>query len=197
MTHGSAVPGSTASGGSGPSNVGGSGAQNPTAAGGAELSAGAGGSELSEGGAAGADPSGSDAGSGGASDQCAIAIPLACGNHFNHSTLTQGRPNTWSGYSSSQRFESGRETLYGFSSPETAQVTVHLRNLHADLDLLLVPRCDSISSSKASSTPLDLQTEETLEWTSKAGESWYVVVDGYAGAEGDYTLDVDCVFLGL
>jgi hypothetical protein len=196
MTHGSAVPGSTTSGGSGPSNVGGSGAANPTGVGGAESSAGAGGSDPSEGGAAGAEPGESAAGSGGASDQCAVPIRLACGNLFNHSTLIQGRPNTWSGYSSTQRGESGRETLYGFSSPEKAQVTVHLFNLHTDLDLLLVPRCDSISSSKASSTPLDLQTEETLEWTSQAGESWYVVVDGYAGAEGEYTIGVDCVFLG-
>jgi len=193
MTHGSAVPGSTTSGGSGPSNVGGSGAASPTGAGGAGVNAGAGGGELSEGGAAGAEPG---AGSGGASDQCAFPIRLDCGNGFNHSTLIHGRPNTWSSYSSTQRAESGRETLYGFSSPERAQVTVRLRNLHTDLDLLLTPRCDSISSSKASSTPLDLQTEETLEWTSKAGEFWYVVVDGYAGAEGDYTLEVDCVFLG-
>jgi hypothetical protein len=29
-------------------------------------------------------------------------------------------------------------------------------------------------------------------WTSAPGQTSYLVVDGYAGAEGSYTLSVDC-----
>jgi len=195
MTHGSAVPGSTASGGSGPSDAGGSEAANPTSAAGAGGSAGDGSNQPSEGGTAGSAASVGYAGSAGAGHQCAAAIPLACGDRFNHSTLTEGRENTWSLYSSTQRAESGRETLYAFSNPVGCVVTVRLSNLHTDLDLLLAPRCDSISSSTASSTPLDLQTDEILNWVSRGDELWYVVVDGYAGAEGSYTLEVMCACL--
>ena len=44
----------------------------------------------------------------------------------------------------------------------------------------------------ASSTPIDLQTVETVSWMNVPGRTSYVVVDGYAGAEGSYTLEVDC-----
>lgn len=195
MSHGSAVPGSTTSGATGPSNGGGSGAASPSGAGGSVSRAGDGGVLLGEGGAAGTGPVSAEAGAGGADDQCSAAIPLACGDRFDHGTLTQGRPNTWSAYSSTQRAESGRETLYAFSNPNECRVLVRLSNLHTDLDLLLAPRCDSISSSQASSTPLDLQTSETLSWISKEGAIWYVAVDGYAGAEGSYTLEVECACL--
>lgn len=155
-------------------------------------SAGAGGSELSDAGAAGTGPATGDAGSGGASDECSAALPLKCGDRLNHSTIIQGRPNLWSAYSSTQRGESGRETLYSFSTAKECAVVARLKNLQTDLDLLLVPRCESISSNQASSTPLDIQTVETLSWTNPADKTVYVLVDGYSGAEGSYTLEVDC-----
>lgn len=191
MTHGSQVPGSI--GGMG--NAGGS---SHTDVGGSEVSAGAVGSagaagDRGEAGTAGSDESaGGAAGSSGASDQCAGAIRLSCGDRFNHSTLIQGRPNTWSSYSSTQRGETGRETLYAFSNPSQCEVVARLKNLDTDLDLLLAPYCDSISSTKASSTPIDIQTEETLTWNNVPGDVSYVVVDGYAKSEGSYTLEVDC-----
>lgn len=134
-----------------------------------------------------------NAGSGGATDSCSAALPLECGDHFDHSTLIQGRPNAWSLYASTQRAESGRETVYAFTTPTECAVIARLTNLHTDLDLLLVPRCDSVSSSKASSTPLDLQTDESISWTNPENQTSYVVVDGYAGAEGSYTLEVECI----
>jgi hypothetical protein len=44
----------------------------------------------------------------------------------------------------------------------------------------------------ASATPLDLQTVETVQWTNLPDQTNYLVVDGYAGAEGSYTLELDC-----
>jgi hypothetical protein len=92
------------------------------------------------------------------------------------------------------RVESGRETIYAFQAPGTCSVVANLKNLTTDLDLLLLSGCDPIKSNlKASSTPLDLQrTSETVSWTSSPRQGYFVVVDGYAAAEGSYTLEVDC-----
>jgi hypothetical protein len=159
-----------------------------------------GGSAITDGGAggnagaadAGAAGLGGDEGSGGVADGCSPALPLKCGDSVDHSTVIQGRPNTWFAYSSTARGETGRETIYTFSTTGECAVVATLKNLTTDLDLLLVPTCDSISSEKGSSTPIDIQTVETVGWTNPAGKAVYVVVDGYAGAEGTYTLEVQC-----
>lgn len=121
------------------------------------------------------------------------ALPLKCGDSLFYSTLTNHRGNVWSAYSSTQRGETGPETLYAFSTPRPCSVVVHLKDLVADLDLLLLPQCNPLSSTKASSTPLDIQgEEESLTWATLPNQNWYVVVDGYANWYGSYTLEVDC-----
>jgi hypothetical protein len=128
-----------------------------------------------------------------ASNQCSFALPVRCGDRLNHSTVVEGRANTWGGYGRTARGLSGRETIYSFSSASTCEVVANLKNLTTDLDLLLLSACDPITSNEmASSTPLDLQTFETVSWTNLPGQISYVVVDGYAGAEGSYSLEVDC-----
>lgn len=166
-----------------------------TGNGGASGSTGTVGAEGGHGGiGAGGDPSGAGGGGAdGAADPCGGALPIACGDRLNHSTTSQGRANVWSGYNLTARGESGRETVYTFSSTAECTVTANLDNLTTDLDLLLLSACDPIrSNAMASSTPLDLQTVETVSWTSAPGQTFYVVVDGYAGAEGSYTISVDC-----
>lgn len=166
----------------------------PAGAGGAGADAGAAGSrETGSGGsgAGGTGAGGKTTGSGGAGGQCS-ALPLKCGDRLNHSTTYQGRVNTWSGYGLSQRGESGRETVYAFSSDGECAVIANLKNLTTDLDLFLLLQCSIESNIQASSTPIDLQTVETLSWVNPKATTRYVVVDGYAGAEGSYTLEVDC-----
>jgi hypothetical protein len=123
---------------------------------------------------------------------CADALPLKCGDRLDHSTLVQGRANVWREYSRTQRLESGRETIYVFDAPAAGQVVARLKNLTVDLDLLLLTSCDPISNVAASSTPLDLQTIETVTFATEAGRRYFIVVDGYNGAAGTYTLEVDC-----
>jgi hypothetical protein len=107
--------------------------------------------------------------------------------------MTQGGPNVWSIYGRTARLLSGRETVYSFASAATCTVEVNLKNLTTDLDLLLLSTCDPINGNETfSSTPLDLQTIETLRWTNLPDQIRYVVVDGYGGAEGSYTWEVDC-----
>jgi hypothetical protein len=149
---------------------------------------GAGGFVAGGGGASGGQTGSPDA----APNQCVAALPIKCGDSVNHSTLVQGRANLWSGYSATARSESGRETVYVLSAASACTVVARLADLTTDLDLMLLGACDPGVTAMASSTPLDLQTVETVSWTSRAGESYYLVVDGYAGATGSYTLEVDC-----
>ena len=126
-------------------------------------------------------------------NQCSFALPLRCGDRLDHSTVIHGRANVWGGYGRTARGLSGRETIYSFSSASTCMVVANLKNLTTDLDLLLLSACDPITSNEmASSTPLDLQTVETVRWTNLPDQISYVVVEGYAGAEGSYSLEVDC-----
>jgi hypothetical protein len=128
----------------------------------------------------------------GGANSCQNPLPLRCGDRLNHSTLVQGRPNVWVGYDASQRWESGPETIYAFQTPATCQVVARLKNLTVDLDLFFMTSCDPKSATECSSTPLDLQTIETVGFTSQPGQPYFVVVDGYNGAAGSYTLEVDC-----
>ena len=180
-------------GGGGSAGVGGAGG------GGGKGGTGSGGAGHSGGGAGGGLGGGGGAGGGsqtdipdGAADQCAAALPLKCGDSLNHSTTIQGRADTWRGYARTQRWESGRETIYSFYSSSACQVSAQLKNLTTDLDLLLLSACNPGTNTMAASTPLDLQTVETVTFTSLAGSTVYIVVDGYDGAEGSYTLEVDC-----
>jgi hypothetical protein len=130
----------------------------------------------------------------GAAGKCVDALPLKCGDRFDHSTLIQGRKNVWSGYSRTQRLESGRETIYVLEAAAgCSQAVARLKNLTVDLDLLLLTSCSPMSNTAAASTPLDLQTIETITFVLETGRQYYFVVDGYAGAEGTYTLEVDCM----
>ncbi len=131
----------------------------------------------------------------GPANACSAAIPITkCSAHFEHNTAVEGRANLWSGYSRSARLESGRETVYLFDPRAGGCVaTARLTNLTVDLDLFLLSGCDPVGANlAASSTPLDLQTEERVTWTLESGAVYYLVVDGYDRAEGSYTLDVTC-----
>jgi hypothetical protein len=160
-----------------------------------------GGAGGSDGGGGGGDGAGVDggpvevgtAGVDGAAGPCGAALPLRCGDRLTHSTVIHGRANAWSSYDRTARLESGRETVYAFNATGTCSVVAQLEELTTDLDLLLLSACDPIRSNLvASSIPLDLQTVETVKWTSAPGQTYYVVVDGYDKAEGSYTLRVDC-----
>ena len=73
-----------------------------------------------------------------------------------------------------------------------SRVVARLTNLTVDLDLFVLTGCGPWSNTRASATPLDLQTIETVRFATEPGQPSFVVVDGYAGAAGTYSLEVDC-----
>jgi hypothetical protein len=117
-------------------------------------------------------------------NSCEAPIPLRCGDRLNHSTLVQGRPDTWSTYGCTARWMSGRETVYAFRADAAYTVTARIKNVTADLMLLQMQTCTMMSCKTIPGT--------SQSFTVKAGDTEYLVVDGYDGAEGSYTLEVDC-----
>ena len=165
---------------------------------------GGGGAGRMDGGSGGGRPaSGGSSGRGGqvggldsGSDACAAALPIKCGQEVRHSTLVEGRSNLWSAYASTQRLESGPETLYVFSTNDPL-VVIHLGDLTADLDVFLLSSCGSASSI----APLSLDQSSTRKvfWfefpfvnSTSPEVTYYLVVDGYNGAAGNYTLNLTC-----
>jgi len=152
---------------------------------------GAGGSS-GTGGAGGLGSGGQTGNADGGGDLCAAAQPLKCGDFLSDSTALSGRPSAWGGYSRSARSDTGREVVYAFQSSNDCAVAVNLSAMTVDLDLFALSACDPTSGNfAASSTPLDIQFVESVSWTNHAG-TVYVVVDGYNGAEGSYSLEVRC-----
>lgn len=190
-----------AGGGGGTGGTGGTGGQSGAMSGGSGGSGGRAGNSGSAGqagmgsagiGSAGAGAGGSTEMPDGGGDMCAAPLPVQCGDRLQHSTLVQGRADVWRGYNATQRLLSGRETLYALTTPSACSVVAQLQDLTVDLDLLLLTACNPGSNTLASSTPLDLQTVETLRFSAAAAKPLYLVVDGYDGAAGSYTLTVDC-----
>jgi len=120
----------------------------------------------------------------GVGNSCENPLPLKCGDRLNHSTLVQGRDNVWNDYGCSQRWMSGPEAIYVIQPPAGCQVTMRLENLAADLDLFLLTSCSFESCTQAAAT--------TINFTPQASPPYFVAVDGYNGAAGSYTLQVDC-----
>ncbi len=124
--------------------------------------------------------------------ECEAALPLTCGDSFSHSTVTNGRENLWSAYGCTARLENGRETVYRFEYENDCLVTITLSNLSTDLDVMQLRSCDPFSADKCRSTPLDIQDDEAIAFLVEGGLPTYVVVDGYSGHEGNYTITASC-----
>jgi hypothetical protein len=120
--------------------------------------------------------------------------PVECGDRWMHDTTVHGQANTRRVglYACTARAESGPETLYAFRSPGACRVSARLDDLHTDLDLFLLRTSDGLCQ-KASSSPLDLQHGEHLIFDVAADSTHLLLVDGYAGMAGPYTLAVDCL----
>lgn len=81
--------------------------------------------------------------------------------------------------------ESGPEMVYLFTTPQDSQVTVTLSDLTADLDLFILGSpCDASSCIAYGN--------DSVTFDALTGISYYIVVDGYSGAQSSFTLSVEC-----
>jgi len=129
-------------------------------------------------------PSGGTGGADPAVNSCENPLPLRCGDRVSHSTLVQGRADTWRMYACTERLMSGQETIYALQAASTCHVSVQLKNPSAELFLFRFTRCDPMACASIPVSP--------LTFTVEPGQANFLVVDGYDGATGSYSLEVDC-----
>lgn len=101
-----------------------------------------------------------------------------------HVGNTTGAANTFNGYSCFVGDQSGPDHLYAITLSEASMLEATLSGLSADLDVFILsaphPSACLAFGDNAVSLPIV-----------PAG-TYYIVVDGYAGAAGSYTLAVGC-----
>ncbi|MBD3366916.1 MAG: hypothetical protein GF405_01925 [Candidatus Eisenbacteria bacterium] len=115
---------------------------------------------------------------------CTNALEVFCGDVVSGTTI--GGPMNVTYYSCSGWDESGPEMVYfiDLPGPMNYDLTANISDLAVDLDVFILGSCDEddcIAYGSATATANDIP----------AG-TYYIVVDGYNGVEGDFTLSVDC-----
>jgi hypothetical protein len=123
---------------------------------------------------------------------CRPDVQLTCGSSWTHHN-NLGTDNV-EGYLCNGYDYGGPEVAHAFRFPLDATVTVNVTGLTADLDLLLltppIDLCDSASCTHSSVN--GGTSDESLTFSAVAGNTYYLVVDGYMGAESGYTISVGC-----
>ncbi len=127
---------------------------------------------------------------------CATDYPLNCIANSDSWQNTYG-PSNWSDYGCQviNENETGPEYIYVFNVAEDGDATVNLTGLAADLDLFVLEPatngdCDPdecVDRSRNSGN-----ADESITWSVLAGETYYIVVDGYSGATSSYTISLTC-----
>ena len=127
---------------------------------------------------------------------CATNWPLNCIANSDTWSNTSG-PSDWSDYSCTavNDNESGPEYIYVFNVAEDGDATVDLTGLTADLDLFVLEAvndggCDPnecLDSSRSGGT-----SDESVTFSVLSGETYYIVVDGYNGNTGPYSISLTC-----
>ncbi|MFH2006416.1 MAG: DUF4215 domain-containing protein [bacterium] len=137
----------------------------------------------------------------GCTAHCRIEVPgicitdylLACGDSHAHNNGGPGATQHIHDYGCSGWVETGPEYAYTFTAQVNGQVTATLSDMTEDLDLFVLSdlgtACDTANSC------LDMG-DTTVSWAAAAGSTYYLVVDGYQGAVGDYQLSVTCGVCG-
>lgn len=138
-----------------------------------------------------ADPDCSSACGGGG--VCAGFATLACNTTVSATTaggetrIDLNGCDTWG--------RTGRERAYRVQ-PAAGTVTATLSELTRDLDITVFAQaatggCDPFSGCVATSADSGAD-DETVTFTAQAGETYYLVVDGFGGTSSSFTLSVEC-----
>ncbi len=121
---------------------------------------------------------------------CTSAYSLTCGEEDRWSTSNFGATDVLDTYTCTSWDESGPEYIYEFIAPYSGQVTVALSELDTgvDLDMLVLDESGGVCASDNCIGVGSL----SVTFSAVQGETYYLVVDGYQGAEGNYTINVNC-----
>ncbi|MFC2172441.1 hypothetical protein ACFLU6_07390 [Acidobacteriota bacterium] len=117
---------------------------------------------------------------------CVVDGNVSCNISVNGDTT--GNSSRFDAYSCMARDESGPDHIYQFTAEEDGFHQIRLSNLNADLDLFVLSALDDCSGD----TCITYGDTEAFIDVAVPGTTYYIVVDGYNGAQGTYTLEVDC-----
>ncbi|MCX5742241.1 MAG: hypothetical protein NT062_07075 [Proteobacteria bacterium] len=128
---------------------------------------------------------------------CTRPIALACGTRVYGETRV-GDPNRFAAYPGcvGARADTGGEIAYELESPISGDITITMTPHDGDLDLVVLDDdalggCDG-ASCRAVAQASGLAAETVTLAGVAAGQRYYAVIDGFAGAASAYTLDVVC-----
>jgi cysteine-rich repeat protein len=123
---------------------------------------------------------------------CQPLTCLKCGDYIFGTNV--GAPSEMADYGCPVRSKSGSEVEYRFYSTAISNVTVKLTRMTADLDLIVLGTdgsgaCDPAGQCVAGS---QIWIDDEVTFTTAVDRTYFIVVDGYSGAEGAFMLQVEC-----
>ena len=123
-----------------------------------------------------------------ASDWCVPPVELACGAPgVMGSTRHPGTPDEVDTYDCTIWQETGPEVLYRFTAPTAGTYLVRISGLAASTDLdvfVLAAGCPATDCIEFG--------DDDASFTADPGDEFTIAVDGFQGAEGEFTLTVTC-----
>ncbi|MBL0309109.1 MAG: hypothetical protein IPP77_05355 [Bacteroidetes bacterium] len=127
-------------------------------------------------------------GGGGGQLNCSNAIPVNCGTVLTNQTTVGGANNANSYACIPSWNESGPEKVYVINTTTTGKIRAELLNANGNLDVFILSSCNNNSGNCEYEVP----ATEYAELANAPPGVYYIVVDGYNGYSGAYSLKIDC-----
>jgi len=114
---------------------------------------------------------------------CTNAITITCGQTVNGTTV--GGASNVTTYNCQTWSETGPEKVYKVVTGSTGTITATLSNLGSnDLDVFILSSCSENACVAGG--------DNSASYANAPAGTYYIVVDGYQGASGTFTLNVTC-----
>jgi len=120
---------------------------------------------------------------------CEPAWTLDCGDSDSWGNYFWGSTDVIEEYPCANWVYDGPEYTYVFVAPVSKSITVVLTEETAETDLLVLQASDELVCDPDLCVATGFSE---VSFDAVAGTTYYLVVDGWAGAEGSYTITVDC-----
>jgi hypothetical protein len=123
-------------------------------------------------------------------DKCVPNFSLVCGGSDSWGNGLAGSTNIVKSYTCNAKdVYDGPEYAYVYTAPYDGSVTATLTNETAETDIFIL----DTTASGCDPTACLGWGYASATVTVKAGQNYYIVVDGFAGANGKYNLELSCV----
>jgi len=122
------------------------------------------------------------------SHSCSPAATISCGEILSANNGGAGHSNAVDSYGCTTWDESGPEYTFEFSATTTEEVTAVLTVAgHGNLDVFVLD-----GDEECDGTACLAYGASTVHWTANSGQDYLIVVDGYAGGQDNFSLELLC-----